>query len=64
MSAETPLIWTTENTAIAEGVLRSISALMDLDPAPDTPEGKLLAALADAAQAYELVFFPHPAPSE
>lgn len=39
-------------------VLKEISALVDLDPAPDSPEGERLDVLATLAQAYEAKHFP------
>lgn len=35
------------------GVLDLIDLLMELDPTTDSPEGRLLVRLADAAQSYE-----------
>ena len=38
--------------------LRTVSALIDLDPAADTPEGELLDVLGTLVQAYEAKHYP------
>ncbi len=42
--------------------LADISALMESDPAPDTPDGDWLDILATQVQAYEYRHFPIDAP--
>lgn len=42
--------------------LADISALMESDPAPDTPDGDRLDILATQVQAYEARHFPIDAP--
>ena len=42
--------------------LADISALMESDPAPDTPDGDRLDILATQVQAYEVRHFPIDAP--
>ena len=38
--------------------LASVSELVDLDPAPDTPEGERLEVIATLVQAYEAQHYP------
>lgn len=47
-------------------VINVITALVDLDPPADSPEGRLLAALAAATQSYERERWPigPPTPAE
>ena len=45
-----------------KAALREISALMESDPAPDTPQGDRLDILATLVQAYEAKHFPISAP--
>ena len=39
-------------------ILREVSGLIDLDPAPDSPEGERLRVLGALVQAYEAKHFP------
>ena len=45
-----------------KAALREVSALVDADPAPDTPEGERLDVLATLVQAWEARHFPIGAP--
>lgn len=45
-----------------KAALQEISALMESDPAPDTPQGDRLDILATLVQAYEAKHFPISAP--
>ncbi len=45
-------------TTFHEGILAVISALMDLDPPADSPEGRLLVGLAAVTEEYEKAVFP------
>lgn len=45
-----------------KAALREVSALVDTDPAPDTPEGERLDVLATLVQAWEARHFPIGAP--
>jgi antitoxin component HigA of HigAB toxin-antitoxin module len=38
--------------------LREVSRLVDIDPAPNTPEGDALATLAADVEAYESLHYP------
>lgn len=44
-------------------MLAQVSALIDADPAPDTPEGERLEVLGLLVQAWERTHYPLPAPS-
>jgi len=44
--------------AFHEAVLECIKDLMELDPAADSPEGRLLDRLASAVEEYEKVTYP------
>lgn len=41
-------------------LLAQVSALIDLDPAPDSPEGEELEALGTLVEAYEAKHYPIP----
>jgi hypothetical protein len=46
---------------VYESCLELIKALIEMDPAPDTPGGKMLVGLATAVETYEKVRWPYPA---
>ena len=43
---------------VYEACLAAVQALVEMDPAPETPEGKMLTALAAAVEEYEKAEFP------
>jgi HTH-type transcriptional regulator / antitoxin HigA len=47
-----------------ERAIQEIAALIELDPAPDTPEGERLEVLALLVQDYEAKHYPIPAPDD
>jgi hypothetical protein len=55
---------TPEFKEVYDATMLAIDALIAQDPAPDTPEGKLLNGLAAAIEEYEKVEFPFPADTE
>jgi HTH-type transcriptional regulator/antitoxin HigA len=46
------------NEATYRATLAQVSALIDLDPAPDTPEGEALEVLGTLIEAYEANHYP------
>ncbi|MDR2186756.1 MAG: transcriptional regulator [Azonexus sp.] len=50
------------NAADYRAMLAEVSALIDLDPAPDTPEGERLEVLGALLEAYEARHYPIDAP--
>lgn len=46
------------NEATYRATLAQVSALIDLDPAPETPEGEQLEVLGTLVQAYEAQHYP------
>ena len=50
------------NEATYRAALAQVSALIDLDPAPETPEGEALEVLGTLVQAYEARHWPISAP--
>lgn len=51
------------NEAIYAATLARVSALIDTDPAPDTPEGEELEVLGTLVEAYEAKHYPIAPPS-